>query len=340
MSRICSTFVVYALIALAEPGTTRVGASVQASPSFVNPRGQMVLLSLESSAGFVASDAAGGEMMLDTAGWRTGLIRLGSSGCGNGALFGAGESEAAPAAIDQFPDAAAVWTISARLVSSEEDRATVDLRWRRDIRQPGLLPGDSIEAAQRVELRVGRRGVLDLVRGDPRRGACDSFAILIGLKMRPWLAMRDAAISYDLWLVQRQVDGQETVDRFTTRGRQGGDARFFFRTLDYTAAGLHLDDPAAADLRQYISGSITGTLFDTDRIDLTIDVSQNVAHADGTIGSGGRKRLTIRNGETVQFDLPASVEGHLSKLGDLGQIFKGQRTAIRLTPRVLWSRAD
>jgi hypothetical protein len=320
-------------------GARRSTASAT-SPPLVNPQGQMVLLTLESSAGFVSSDAASGEMLLDTSGWRTALVKLGPSGCANGALFGAGQSEAEPAAVDSFPDAAAVWTISARLVSSEEDRATVDLRWHRAVRQPGLVPAESIDAAQRVELRVGRRGVLDLVKGDLRRGACDSFAILLGLKMRPWFAVSDGAISYDLWLVQHQVDGQETIDRFTTRGRQGGDARFFFRTLDYTAAGVHLDNPATADLRQYISGTVTGTLFDSDRIDLTIDVSQNVGHAGGTVGSGGRKRLTVQNGETVQFDLPSSPTGHISKYGDVGQIFKGQRTAIRLTPRVLWKRAD
>lgn len=336
MSRIWSTFVVCTALALSSPGSTATRA---AEPSaFGNPDGQVVMLTVESSAGFVASGAASGTMLLSTGGWVTGSIRLGPSGCQNGGTFGAGFGSRALASPEALADAAAVWTISARLVSTEEDRATVDLRWHRDVRPSSVVPDDSVDATRRIELRVGRRGVMDLVTGDPAQDQCESFAILLGLKMQPFMAADDAAIAYDLWLIQRQIDGQETLERFTATGRQGDNADFFFRTLDYTSGGLRLEDSSNAELHQYIGGSVTGTLFDTDRIDLTIDVMQNVGYSGGTVGSGGRKRLTVRNGETVQFDLPSSIGGHISKLGDVGRIFKGQRTAIRLTPRVLWSR--
>lgn len=325
-------------IALAVFG--REAISEPPSASLLNEEGQMVLLTLESSTGFVASTSMGGTMLLSRDGWATASIRLGPSQCQTSGTFGARFDPISLAQREELGSAAALWTISARLVSSHEDHATVDVRWRRDVGHAGLLPGQDAESEQRLDLRMGRRGVLDLVTGDPARGECASFAILLGLEMRPPLAVSDAAIAYDLWLIQDQIDGQQTVERFTAIGRQGDDTAFFFRTLDYSAAGIHLSDVSHSELRQSIQGTLIGTLFDTDRIDLTIDVSQNVGHEGGTIGSGGRKRLTVRNGETVQFDLPSSIEGHVSKLGDVGQIFKGQRTAIRLTPRVLWRRTN
>ena len=150
MSRVYAVALI--AIALARSGSDAISESPP--PSLVNAEGQMVMLTVGSSTGFVASDSVGGAMLLSRDGWATASIRLG----------------------------------------------------------------------------MGRRGVLDLVTGDPARGECASFAILLGLQMRPFLAANDAAIAYDLcssrirstdrkqWSASQRLDDKETT-RPSSSGR-------------------------------------------------------------------------------------------------------------------------
>jgi hypothetical protein len=69
-------------------------------------------------------------------------------------------------------------------------------------------------------------------------------------------------------------------------------------------------------------------------IDLAVETWRGLMQEDRSRhfgGSGGRKRLIVRPGETVEFELPA-LDGRIHG----AQVATWHRTAIRVTARRLW----
>jgi hypothetical protein len=237
-----------------------------------------------------------------------------------------------PADLEQ---AAAAWFIEARLVDMRDGEATVDLRWKRAVNRPDILPAGSFESGQRLVLREGEPGILDLVRvtGTEVRG-CSSFGLTYELRLAGAARLADTAIEYDLWLVHTDARGRQVTERYRTSGRQGEEAEYFFRPIGFARDGERNAGQPALDLR--VSGAVRGRLRTDGRIDLTVGGESFVFNTErsGSVSTQGRTLLTVDEGETVEVELPA-VGGQVNGI-DLGRIFEGQRTAVRITAHRLW----
>jgi hypothetical protein len=232
---------------------------------------------------------------------------------------------------------AAAWHVEGRLVDLRQGEATIDLRWRRRINRPDLRPADSISWQQQLVLRQGDVGVLDVIRTTSQPSAgCGSFSLTYELQLAGPQALEDAAVAYDLWLVQQDADGERVTDRFQVTAKQGQKVDYFFRPIPYAADG-HRSDTSAAAVLMNVSGAIRGRLRTDGRIDLTVDGSRwftDAARAAG-VGNQGRTMITVKPGETIEVSTNLPM-GNLGTLGDLNQVFGKHRTAVRVTARRLW----
>jgi hypothetical protein len=240
-----------------------------------------------------------------------------------------------PTVLDRAP---AAWLIEARLVELRQAEATLDLKWTRRVNRADLSPGGSFTSEQRIDLREGDSRILDLIRAaHPTSTGCESFGLTYEWGLEGARTLSDAAIAYDLWLVQQDADGELVTDRYKVTAKQGQQVDYFFKPLPYTADGRRSDNGTTAILMN-VSGAIRGRVRTDGNIDLTVDGSRFFTDAAATAAtaSHGRTVLTVKPGETVEVlsDLP--IPGRLSKFGDLNGIFGKHRTAVRITAKRLW----
>ena len=218
--------------------------------------------------------------------------------------------------------ASAEWRVEATPVKIDADEATVDIRWSRRVPRPGVLLEGSIERVERLTLRDGARGILDVVRSAGQApGVCESFAIAIELRFGSPADEQDAGLGFDLWLIDRGAPST-TPMRVRTQARQGDDATYVFPPLKLTGAG--------GEVTVQSHGVVTGRARRDGTINLTFDTKQAVGDARGFRGGGGRKRLAVRSGETIEFELPDPLKAKLPP--DLQQ----HDFALRVTTERLW----
>ena len=244
------------------------------------------------------------------------------------------EVSVGPANLDQ---GAAAWHVEGRLVELRQGEATIDLRWTRRINRPDLRPADSATWQQRLVLRQGDLGVLDVLRTTkPPSPGCGSFSLNYELEFEGPHALVGAAVAYDLWLVQQDGDGELVTDRYQVTAKQGQKVEYFFRPVPYAGDGRRAD-ANSADILMNVSGTIRGRVRTDGRIDLTVDGSRWFTDAASTTGVGnqGRTMLTVRPDETIEVSTNLPI-GSLGKFGDLNQVFGKHRTAVRITAKRLW----
>lgn len=240
-----------------------------------------------------------------------------------------------PTVLDR---AAAAWLVEARLLDVGHGEATLDLKWTRRVNRADLTPAGSFTSAERITLREGDSRILDLIRTTHRSSAgCGSFGLTYGVQFEGPRTLSDAAIGYDLWLVQKDADGELVTDRYRVTAKQGQQVDYFFKPLSYTADGRRSDDAAAAILMN-VSGAIRGRVRTDGNIDLTVEGSRGFTDAAATAStaSHGRTMLTVRPGETIEVLTDLPVPGRLSRFGDLNRVFGNHRTAVRVTAKRLW----
>ena len=222
------------------------------------------------------------------------------------------------------PKASVSWVVGASLVGVDGDAATVDLRWHRRVPRAGVLIEDSLERTERLVLRDGARGVLDLVHAAPGVDeACSRFALGLELDFRvPATEVGEAGFGYELWLVDRAARAPAATVRARATGSQGRGAEYAFPpvTLHGTAGPITVN----------VKGVITGEARRDGSIELDVDHWQNAHTPKRGSGSGGRKRVTVRDGETVEFELPAELRATMP--ADLGD----HDFALRLMTERLW----
>lgn len=217
--------------------------------------------------------------------------------------------------------ASAEWRVQASLVSSDGEQATVDVRWERRVPRPGLLLEGDLVQERRLVLRDRGRGILDVVRRSGEApGVCDTFAIGVELRFASPDDVANAGLGYDLWLIDRASG--DAVGRARAQARQGDDATYAFAPQRLTGA--------AGEVRVTISGTVTGRARHDGSIDLTFDTNQAVARDGGVRGDGGRKRIPVQAGETVEFEMPEALKALLPD--DLRQ----HDYALRVTTERLW----
>jgi hypothetical protein len=234
------------------------------------------------------------------------------------------------------------WLVESRLVEIDRDEATIDLRWTRRVNEPGLIPSEPFTAEQRLTLRNGSHGVLDLVRGSaPASDGCNSLALEFEFQLEGVQALEDAALGYDVWLVQRDTAAASLEAHYTISARQNQDAEYFFAPIEYRNDGSRAT--GHADVRMTVSGRVRGRVRPDGDIDLTIEAGRGYVSLDRD-GSGhasswnhGRTLITVRPGETVETVIdPPSENVSLAGVGSLAERFGTHRTAIRITARRLW----
>jgi len=239
-----------------------------------------------------------------------------------------------PSTLDHAP---AAWHIEGKLVQLRQGEATVDLRWKRSVHRDDLRPDDAFSGQQRIVLRQGDSRVLDIVRTTkPTATRCDSFAVSYELRFEGPAPLAGAAIAYDLWLVQRDSDGELVTDRYQVTAKQGQQVEYFFRPVSYTGDGRRSSRDAAAILMN-VFGTVRGRVRTDGNIDLTVDGARWFANAasSAAVGNQGRTMLTVHPDETIEVatNLPS---GGLGELGDMNQVFAKHQTAIRITARRVW----
>jgi hypothetical protein len=219
--------------------------------------------------------------------------------------------------------ASASWRIEGTLLSTDGDRATIDVRWRRRIhRRQALVEGETM-GEQRITLQDGATGILDVVRAAPgAERVCGSFAIGIELGFRSSTAhLVNTGIDYDLWLVDRSSRNPATPARTRASAHHDQEATYVFPPVKLMSS--------VGEVSLNVSGAVTGRARTDGTIDISLDTWQSYSVQGGGFGRGGRKRVVVQAGETVEFELPEDLRAGLPP--DLRQHPFGLRvTATRL----------
>jgi len=223
------------------------------------------------------------------------------------------------------------WWLEARLVSVEADAATFDVKMNRTVTDSDVSPNEPLQIEQRIRLRDGGNGILDVVRSTSSDSQCGSFAVGLGLGFARPSGAPEAGLQYDVWLIDRSGDGVERAVRSVSSAREGENAGFVFRPLPFKSDGTPVED-GRGDWRMTLSGNIRGRVLDADTIDLAVDTQRGFGPGDrsGGVTSAGRKRLLVRAGETVEFEMPPADYDRLPPA------VRAHRIAIRVTTNRLW----
>jgi hypothetical protein len=146
--------------------------------------------------------------------------------------------------------------------------------------------------------------------------------VKVGLEFGDKRELSNSVLDYDVWLVHREADGREVVDRTAGRGLQGKRIDYLFRRLQYKPDGT---PGADREIDIDLSGSVKGRVRPDGRIDVSISAERMIIQ--GALGSGeeGYKKATVADGDTLELELPP----HLAH----GPKFSSQRTSIRVTVR-------
>jgi len=221
------------------------------------------------------------------------------------------------------PGARVGWQVESKLLSADAAGARVWVRWRRNVLDRTVVDAADLQREYEVRLTEGTRHVLDLVRPapgvDPR---CDGAVVQMWLEFADSPELADSILDYEVWLVHRDAGGREVVDRTEGRGLQGKPVDYTFKRLRYTRAGV---PDSSGDVEIQVNGSVKGRVRPDGRIDVSVDAGRMVMFQSLGSGEQGSKQATLANGETVEFELP---QHHW-----MGDVFAGQRTAIRVTVR-------
>ena len=223
------------------------------------------------------------------------------------------------------PGTRVAWRVEGRLISRDADGARVWIRWTRTVMDRTLVEDDDSVREYETRLIEGERAVIDLIR--PRAGthaACDGVVVKMWLELRDAPQLANRVLDYDIWLVQREADGREVLDRITGRGLQGRDVDYLFKHLRYDASGS--PDPAGP-IDVEVSGAVKGRVRLDGRIDLSLRAARMTVERGLGNGENGNKQATVNDGETLEIEMPP----HRGRSGG----FERQRTAIRVTVRKL-----
>jgi hypothetical protein len=202
------------------------------------------------------------------------------------------------------PRASAAWRFEATPVSDDGEQVIFDMKLERRVPTAGrLLEGDHSET-RRLTMRDGSRGILDLVRAAPgATGVCETFAIAVEVGYRSAHGdAEQAGLAYDLWLVDRGAPAAPPRQTRVEAG-QATEIAYGFPPVVLNAA--------SGEVRLYVTGALKGMARRDGLIDLVIDTTHGVSTEERNTSSGGRKRLAVRPGETIEFELPESLKAKL-----------------------------
>lgn len=223
-----------------------------------------------------------------------------------------------------FPPGTRVgWQVEGRLLDVDASGANVWIRWTRRVLDSRVVDAGDVVREYEARLTAGASFVLDLVR--PPAGTnseCDGVVVQMGLGFSEAPNLANAVLDYDVWLVHREANGLEVLDRMSGRGLQGHSVDYLFKRLRYDEGGYpHDAGPVDVELRGWVMGRVRPD----GQIDLAIGAGRTVLKSRIGNSRGGNKQATVADGETIELEMPPY---------DLkGPGFDAQRTAIRVTVR-------
>lgn len=224
--------------------------------------------------------------------------------------------------IEFQPGTLVGWTLEARLLRSGLGGARVHVRWSRTVLQPGVIADGDMHRELEVGLIEGHLTPIDLVRPiGAQASGCDGVVVQMGLEYADSPQLESELLDYDIWLVHREPDGREVLDRSGSRALQGEQIRYLFKRLRYDKQGT---PNAGGDVSMQFGGWLRGRVRPDGRIDLAFGAQRMVTIDRRGNGEHGNKTATLGDGETLEVELPPFTwEG----------TERSQRTSVRVTAR-------
>ena len=222
------------------------------------------------------------------------------------------------------------WVVTAEFVSKQIDGATVDVRWQRRVNSPLLQEPAVEERVRRLTIIEGQPHILDFVAIQTPGSTCDAVLVQAEVLFEDPPAVADSRIEHDLWLVHRDASGREQASRLVQTGRQGEVLDYVFDAITFDGNGARTE---GGSLDMNVSGTVRGRARTDGRIDLVVQASQGFGTPSvrRTAAATGKKTLVVSPGEVVELPFPAA-EGTVAGF-DLGELFAGHRTALRVVAR-------
>jgi hypothetical protein len=227
------------------------------------------------------------------------------------------------------------WRVAVRRLAFDGATATIEVRWSRDVERDDIQPASDFEGTFTWRPMEGEERVLDLVRqAAPAQARCDTQTVTLRYRPDGPEELSDAAIGYDIWLVQELPSGERRTRHLQTAARQADVVRFAFPPVGVDAPRL-TDPPGPTILDVSVNGQIRGRVRRDGRVDLAVDAGRLVMPRNRGLGTGnsGRTRLTVAAGETVELQ-PPPLFGNTD--GSFADALRNARTAIRVRARRLW----
>jgi hypothetical protein len=215
------------------------------------------------------------------------------------------------------------WLLEGRLIAADATGARVKLRWKRSVIQPAVIDVGDFEREYVIRLEEGIRETLDLVR--PIAGTaedCDGAVVQAWMDFADPPELAGQLFDFEIWLVHREADGREVLDRATGRTLNGQDLKYLFKPLRYDTSGAPRPDGA---VEVKLSGSVKARARADGRIELAVGLGRIVSYQSLGSGEGGSKQATMRDGDTLEFELPPHQWSNRYTLS--------QHSAVRVTVR-------
>jgi hypothetical protein len=150
-----------------------------------------------------------------------------------------------------------------------------------------------------------------------------ALGVQLGFRV-PGEEVRDAGLAYDVWLVAAGDTDRSRPIRTTTSASQHDPARFVFPPIE-------LDSGVTFQA----SGAVTGRATQDGRIDLSVDTWHGCLGERGSVGGGGRTRIAVTPGETVELRLPRRQRSTAPRVRAVQEACEPP-FALRVTARRAW----
>ena len=286
---------------------------------------------------YVTGSYGGGStsaIALGTKDWYEALMFVGDTGDRNICMGGTTGPRVGTAVLPSGQRPMLIWRVAIRLESFDGATAVIGVRWSREVLGDDIQPAGPFEGQFTWRVSEGSSRMLDFVRQTPAAvPECDTMGVQLTYRAPGPEELRDAALGYDVWLVQRLPSGERRTRRLQTSAQQGTAVSFALPTI-----GLDMPprpDGSAAILDLRVTGRLTGRVRRDGRIDLAVDAGRMVGVRGSNLMSGnsGRTQLTVAENETVEFQ-PPPIQGDND--GPFADVLRAAPTAIRVRARRLW----
>ncbi len=243
------------------------------------------------------------------------------------------------------------WMVQVQLIEARVDSVTLGLALGHMVRGDG--PGWQVQGRgekRTLTLAAQQPYVLGYVDGDSAN--CDWANVMVRLSAEPNpVPNASAALGYEVWLVHDDNRGNRTTDSQQGFVAQGDLAHVSFRPHLWPLSGVYGGriPGTSCDVQIEMSLDFRGRIREDGLIDLSVEPQRTFklilpdrVATPSMLGSpgAGRKMLTVKADEPVEFVLPEPVERFQNtrcrateKTIDVRTLFPGQKTSLILKIR-------